>query len=178
MSFSPSPSFRRTAVAVALVVGAVAGSVLATAGADTAGTAPPVTGDISAFLVTEDARGEERLTVADTAAPGQVMEFRIEFVNSSAEDVSGIAVVNPVPANTRFLPDSHAADVGADFEVSIDGGESFEPEPVTRIETQADGSQATVVVPPEQYTHVRWLADEPLAGDGGRQSFTYRVAVN
>ncbi len=176
MSFSPRSSSRRTAIAAALFVGALAGGALATA--DTADTAPPVTGDISAFLVSEDAQGEERLVLAETAAPGQVMEFRIEFTNSGPEEVSGIAVVNPVPANTRYLADSHAADVGAAFEVSIDGGESFEPEPVTRIETQPDGSQATVVVPPGQYTHVRWVADEPLAAKGGRQSFTYRVAVN
>ena len=170
MPFSP----RRTAVAVALLAGTAVGTAFATAGA----AAPPVTGAIDAYVVTEDADGRETLKPADVAAPGQVMEFRIAFTNAGAEPVSGIAVVNPVPANTRFLPHSPAADVPATFEVSIDGGESFEPEPVTRIETQPDGSQATVVVPPAQYTHVRWLAAEPLPGDGGRHGFAYRVAVD
>ena len=155
-------SRRSTALGVALALGAAAGLTFA-AGRSVA-QAPPVTGEIAAYLVTEAADGTERLSVADVAEPGQVMEFRIAFTNAGEEPVEGVTVVDPVPANTRYLGDSHGADVDARFEVSIDGGESFEPEPVTRIETQADGTQREVVVGPEQYTHVRWLAAEPQIG--------------
>lgn len=138
----------------------------------------PVTGEIQAFIVSVTADGEEVVTEAREAEPGHVMEFRIVFTNSGEEDVRGIQVVDPIPNNTRFIPDSHQSDVPAAFEVSIDGGESFEVEPVVRIETQSDGSQKEVVVPPEQYTHIRWLAEEELESNGGKHEYTYRVTVD
>mgnify|MGYP000309150770 CR=1 FL=1 len=137
----------------------------------------PVTGDIQAYVVTvED--GEERVVEARRTAPGEIMEFRIVFTNHGEESVSGVRVIDPIPESTTYVADSHSSDVRASFEVSIDGGESFEPEPVVRIETQLDGSQRKLVVPPSEYTHVRWLADEALGAEGGQHRFAYRVSVN
>lgn len=137
----------------------------------------PVTGEIQAFIVTKDSDGNEKILPAVETVPGEVMEFRIVFTNNGDAGVSGIKVVDPIPENTRFISDSHIADVEAVFEVSIDGGETFEIEPVKRVETQADGSQKEVVVPPEQYTHVRWVAAEELSSKGGKHSYSYRVSV-
>jgi len=69
-------------------------------------------------------------------------------------------------------------DVAATFEVSIDGGHSFEQEPVTRIETQLDGSQKEVVIPSSQYTHIRWAVADALDGKGGEQKYAYRVVID
>jgi len=138
----------------------------------------PVTGHIQAFIVSFDDNGDEIIKEAREAEPGHVMEFRIVFTNNGADDVNGVQVVDPIPQNTRFVADSHQSDVAAAFEVSIDGGESFELEPIVRIETQPDGSQKEIVVPPEQYTHVRWLAKEQLASNGGQHQFIYRVTVD
>jgi len=138
----------------------------------------PVTGEIKVFVVSTDDSGQEIVTEASETEPGQVMEFRIVFTNNGDESVRGVQVVDPIPLNTRYISDSHQADVPASFEVSIDGGESFELEPVTRIETQADGSQKEVTIPPSQYTHVRWLAQEELTSNGGQHSFAYRVTVD
>jgi len=137
----------------------------------------PVTGDIKAFIVTQT-DGEEQVIEASETEPGQLMEFRIVFTNNGEESVTGIRVVDPIPENTTFVADSHSSDVRADFEVSIDGGESFEAEPVVRIETREDGTQSRVVVPPADYTHVRWLASEALGAEGGQHSFAYRVSVD
>lgn len=138
----------------------------------------PVSGEIQAFIVSMNDAGEEVIQEAKEVEPGHIMEFRIVFTNNGEDDVRGVQVVDPIPQNTRFVPDSHKSDVAASFEVSIDGGESFELEPVVRIETQADGSQKEVVVPPEQYTHVRWLAEPELTSNGGQHQFAYRVTVN
>ncbi len=139
--------------------------------------ASPVSGEIKAYLVTVDKNGKEKVTKTDQVEPGQVMEFELVFTNNGETNVSGIQVVDPIPENTLFIGESHSSDVQANFEVSIDGGQTFESEPVIRIETQADGSQKEVVIPPEQYTHVRWLAEDALASKGGKQRFTYRVSV-
>ena len=61
--------------------------------------------------------------------------------------------------------------------VSIDGGASFEGVPVVRYETQADGTEKKVIIQPEQYTHVRWVADEELQSKGGMHRYSYRVSV-
>ena len=168
----PRSSLRFTHCIAGLALG-----VAALCGGVAQADAPAVTGEIEAFLVTQSGEGE-KLVEATEAAPGEIMEFRIEFTNAGEEAVSGVQVVDSIPENTRFVGDSHAADVAALFEVSVDGGESFESEPVTRIETQADGTQAEIVIPPSDYTHLRWIAEEAMHADGGTQAFTYRVAVN
>ena len=138
----------------------------------------PVSGEVQAFIVLLNEDGAEIIKAADEAAPGEIMEFQITFTNEGEQSVTGIQVVDPIPANTRFISDSHNSDVSASFDVSIDGGTSYESEPVRRIETQENGTQVEVVVPAEQYTHVRWRASDPLESDGGQHRFSYRVSIN
>jgi uncharacterized repeat protein (TIGR01451 family) len=137
----------------------------------------PVSGEIQAFLVTVNEDGTEKIVPADQTEPGQVMEFQIVFTNSGESDVSGIKVVDPIPEFTKFIGDSHGSDVPAMFEVSIDGGVTFEAEPIVRTEVQADGSEKEVVIAPDQYTHLRWSSKEALVSNGGKHSFSYRVSV-
>ena len=138
----------------------------------------PVTGEIQAYIVSTGEDGAERVELAEQTEPGQVMEFRIVFTNNGEESVSGVRVVDPIPESTTYISESHSSDIAADFEVSIDNGESFEKEPVVRIETRVDGSQQEVVIPPSEYTHVRWVAREALGPEGGQHRFAYRVSVN
>ena len=137
-----------------------------------------VEGRIEAYLVSTDADGTELVEPAVVAEPGELMEYRLTFVNHGDSAVSGLQVVDPIPENTTFVGGSASADAKARFEVSIDGGRSFESEPVTRVETQPDGSQKQVVVPPAQYTHLRWAVEDALAGEGGEQRYVYRVTVD
>ena len=139
---------------------------------------PEVEGRMEAFNVSFDAKGAEIVEPATDTAPGTTMEYRLTFVNSGDESVSGLKVVDPIPENTTFVSDSASTDAKADFEVSIDGGRTFEPTPVTRVETQRDGSQEEVVIPPSQYTHLRWSVEESLDADGGTQQYAYRVLVD
>jgi len=136
-----------------------------------------VTGDIQAYLISVNDEGKETLSLVEETEPGQVMEFQIVFTNEGDADVTGIQVVDPVPEFTTFIGSSHGADVAADFEVSIDGGTTFETEPVVRIETLTDGSTKEVIIPPTEYTHVRWIAKEALSSNGGSHKFHYRVTV-
>ena len=138
----------------------------------------PVEGFISAHIVSTDEKGAEVTEVATVAEPGEIMEYRLTFVNNGNSAVSGLKVVDPIPENTTFVSDSARTEVSATFEVSIDGGESFESEPVTRIESQADGSQKEVIIPPALYTHIRWAVEDALEGEGGEQNYTYRVVVD
>lgn len=146
--------------------------------AGTAFAKGPVNGYVEAFIVSLNDDGSEKVRTADEAVPGEVMEFQITFTNDGNESVTGIQVVDSIPENTKFISDSHSSDVQAAFEVSIDGGLSYESVPVRRVETQQDGTQIEVIIPAEQYTHVRWRASEPLVSDGGQHRFSYRVSIN
>lgn len=135
-----------------------------------------VTGNVEAFLIT-DQGSAKALDDAATAEPGDVIEYRLVFTNAGEEDVFGLNVVNPIPKHTAFVSQSENTRIPASFKVSIDGGETFESTPVKRIETQSDGTQKEVVVPPSQYTHVQWKADQPLTSEGGQHVYSYRVVI-
>lgn len=132
---------------------------------------------MEAYIVSMDKNGKEVVEPTTDTRPGDLMEYRLTFTNRGESAVSGLDIVDSIPLNTTFIGDSAQSDADSRFEVSIDGGRSFEQEPVKRIETQADGTQKQVVVPPEQYTHVRWVVEEVLDANGGTQQYAYRVIV-
>jgi len=160
--------FLRSILPIALSLGILSGIAVANTS---------VHGQISAFIVAQDQQGQEKILPAVSTEPGQTMEYQIVFTNDGQTNVSGLQIVDPVPENTEFIGTSNRSDVDATFEVSIDGGISFEREPVIRIETQADGTQKKVIIPPEQYTHLRWTPAQELVAEGGQQRYTYRVSV-
>ncbi|MBX2882660.1 MAG: hypothetical protein KTR32_22105 [Granulosicoccus sp.] len=137
----------------------------------------PVEGTIQAFIVVQDKNGKEVIEETSIAEPGQIMEYRLRFSNQGKSAVSGLKIIDPIPVQTTFIPESDTTEVSSVFEVSIDGGKTFERVPVTRIETQSDGSQKKIVIPPEQYTHLRWNAEDALKSNGGVQEYAYRVRV-
>jgi uncharacterized repeat protein (TIGR01451 family) len=131
---------------------------------------------MQAFVVLPQADGSETFEVAKAVEPGQVIEYRTMFSNTGDTAISGLAVVGPVPSGTRYLGNSATSDVTHAFEASIDNGNSWHSEPLMRKVTQADGSETEEVVPPEDYTHVRWKATESIASNGN-QEYRYRVFV-
>jgi hypothetical protein len=60
--------------------------------------------------------------------------------------------------------------------VRIDGGQTFESEPVKRMVKGGDGKIVEKIIPASKYTHVSW---KPTAGikASEKQLYTYRVAV-
>lgn len=137
---------------------------------------PPVKSTMEAFLVQVDKKGNETLTPATTAEPGEVIEWQITFTNLTAETQNNLVVTGPVPQATHYVAGSANSEVKAALLVSINNGRKYAAEPMMRTVQNADGSTSTEVVPAEEYTHVRWRSSEPLAGHGS-QTFTYRVSV-
>ena len=131
---------------------------------------------MKAFVVTPQADGSESFEVAKSVEPGQVIEYRTVYSNSGDSIISGLAVVGPVPPGTRYLGESASSDITHEFEASIDGGTSWHNEPLVRMVRQPDGSDKEVVIPPQEYTHVRWKAADSIASNGS-QEYRYRVFV-
>lgn len=136
----------------------------------------PVQGTMAAFVV-ETEKEKEKLVAAKDVEPNQIVEYQLTYTNQGALDISGLKVVGPVPAGTVYLSDSANAKQVASLRVSIDGGETFEPEPVKRTVVKANGEVVEQIVPPEEYTHIQWVPKGSIEADGGQQFYSYRVRV-
>ncbi|MEE9302167.1 MAG: hypothetical protein V3U84_00130 [Thiotrichaceae bacterium] len=137
----------------------------------------PLSSEMKAFVVQKDATGKEKLMAVKSAEPGQTIQYQLTYQNKGKGALKGLTVTGPVPANTHFLGKSTHTKVKADLVVSIDGGKTYEKEPVKRMKAQADGSKKMVVIPADKYTHVRWKTKSALQS-GSKQVFNYRVKVN
>jgi len=136
----------------------------------------PIQGTMQAFVV-EKADDKETLKVANDVEPKQLLEYQLEYTNKSRDNINGLTVVGPVPEGTEYVSDTAGADVSANLLVSIDGGKTFESEPVVRTETKSNGEVVEKIIPPEQYTHLKWTAVSAIEAKGGKQLYSYRVRV-
>lgn len=136
----------------------------------------PVQGTMEAYVV-ESLKGKEVLKTAEAVEPDQLVEYQLTYVNKSENGIFGLTVTGPVPEGTAYVSDTATTDVTARFRVSIDGGITFEEEPVVREVVKENGEVSEQVVPAEQYTHVQWKSDAELEGKGGEQLYKYRVRV-
>ncbi len=136
----------------------------------------PVQGTMAAFVV-ETEKNKEKLVEAKDVEPNQVVEYQLTYTNQGNSDVSGLKVVGPVPVGTVYLPNSAIAKQSASLRVSIDGGETFESEPVKRTVVKENGEVVEQIVPAEEYTHIQWVPRGAIEGDGGKQFYSYRVRV-
>ena len=159
---------------LALTVGLVLGS-LAVAKAKT--DAAPLESTMEAFVVSTDKEGKEVATPAKEVAPGQTVEYRLIYKNVSKKALKDIAVTGPIPSTTDYLANTANTKAETSFQVSIDGGKTFESEPVKRTVLDEKGKKVEKVIPPSEYTHVRWTMKKALEA-GEAQTFAYRSLVN
>ena len=155
-----------------LLVGAI-GSVTAVAANK---VKAPITSEMKAFVVETDAAGHEKL-LSKQAEPGQTIQYQLTYKNHSQGSIKGLTITGPIPANTHYLAKSTTTAVKSELVVSIDGGKTYEKEPVKRMKKMSDGTKKWVVIPADQYTHIRWKTKNALKS-GAKQVFNYRVKVN
>ncbi len=143
----------------------------------------PLKSSLEQYVVEVSDTGEEVFRVADEEEPGTTIEYRLTLTHvgeCQKEDIrdcalAGVMPTVPVPEGTYYVADSATA-APARLEVSIDHGSSWETEPVTRMVVGEDGKEEEVVVPPSQYTNLRWSTAGPLLPEEERR-YRYRVRV-
>ncbi len=136
----------------------------------------PVHGKMEAFVV-ELNDNKESLVAAKDVEPNEVLEYRLTYVNKGESSIAGLTVVGPVPKGTIYLGNTASANGAASLRVSIDGGQTFESEPVIRDVVKSNGELIERIVPPEEYTHLQWTAEDAIKASGGKQFYKYRVRV-
>ena len=139
--------------------------------------AEPLLSSLTAMIVSKDSLGQETLAPAAAAAPGDVVEYQINYTNISPASISGVVITGPIPDSMSYVANSAFAPGGDRLEVSIDNGESWEREPVRRLRQNAQGQTVEVVVPPAEDTHVRWVDAAPIHPSHSIQ-YKYRAQVN
>lgn len=163
-------SFWAAALSLAMIGGGIA--------AVNAESAPsPLQSTMQAYVISQGQDGKEVAQLAEEVEPGQIVEYRLDYKNVGKSALKGIAVTGPVPDATHYLGDTAKTRADTDFQVSIDGGKTFEGEPVKRMVENGQGKKVEKIIPPSEYTHVRWILKQPLNA-GEAESFSYRSLVD
>ncbi|WP_457636840.1 hypothetical protein [Oceanithermus sp.] len=118
--------------------------------------------------VGEEAKRVEKLVPATEVAPGDVLEWRLRAVNTSDQALKDVAMVIPIPPQTYYQKGSAVAltlvidgsKTVVKPQFSFDGGKTFGFPPLFKeVKIKEDGKEVVkkVQVPPEEYTHARWV---------------------
>jgi uncharacterized repeat protein (TIGR01451 family) len=112
---------------------------------------------------------------ADRTGPGDILVYTIAYRNAGAIPATDAAIVDPIPPGVVCLPDT-AEGQDAEITFSIDNSRSWHKPPVMMQVKRPDGTLESKPVPPERYTHIRWIIKKPvLPGQSGRVSFKATV---
>lgn len=135
----------------------------------------PLSSQMDAYLVVTDKDGQEALKPAEEVVPKDKLEYQLTYTNNTEKPLKNLVITGPIPQNTFFVSGTNNTKIKSDFVVSIDGGKTFEAEPVKRM-VMKDGKEVEVIIPPEKYTAIRWMPSVPISAKE-QQIFTYRIEV-
>jgi len=118
---------------------------------------------------------ETRRVAAETAVPGDVIFFTLQYTNTGDEAATNAVLNDPVPEGTVYLGGSAFGD-GAEITFSIDGGKTFKKPSLLTYEVVLPGGKIDRrTASPEQYTHIRWTISTIPAHGSGQVGFQIRV---
>ncbi|MFN7928218.1 MAG: hypothetical protein U0Y68_09755 [Blastocatellia bacterium] len=106
---------------------------------------------------------------------GEVVKFTITSQNVGKAAAINYETSGPLPAGTVFVPGSLQSDADMTALFSIDQGKTFAVQPMVPLR-QPNGTIRQVPALPENYSHIRFICQSPLApGTSRTVSFQVRV---
>ena len=159
---------RRDALPVLLTAGLALVCVCRVGGAQSK-PANDVTCTLKAHRIVHDSKGVETKVAAETARPGDTIEYALSYANGGEKPLHDLKATLPIPVRTEYLP--NPADPSA-ITASVDG-RTYAAPPLTRKVTLPGGKTRTEAVPLSEYRYVRWT----VADLGPAKSETLRVRV-
>ena len=127
-------------------------------------------------VVTKDGVKQDVLSSADKVNPGDVLLQRATLRNARA--LKNGRIVLPVPKNTSFLAGTASTYENLKMDFSIDAGKNYSEKPTRTVTVTENGKTVSreVLIPPNEYTNVRWsLSNLPA---GSELTVGFRVTVN
>ena len=125
---------------------------------------------LEAHKVERAADGKEKLGAAQSAQPGDVIEYAATYRNAGKQPVRNLEATLPIPANTEYLEGSAQP---AQAKASVDA-HAFGTLPLKRRVVR-DGKPVEETVPLREYRYLRWYPGELEPGKS--VTFTARVKV-
>jgi uncharacterized repeat protein (TIGR01451 family) len=156
----------------------VAGGVLLCAAVSLAQVAPALdlkTAAAKEIKVRKNGRLLVERVAVEASRPGDVIVYTITYRNLAKTAISDASVVDPIPAGTGYVL---ASAEGADTQVtcSVDGGRSYQEPPVMARVKAPDGTEKSMPVPADRYTHIKWVVKNPVPpGASGQVSMKVTV---
>lgn len=134
-----------------------------------------VSATLSAFRVVVRPDGKTGLDAAAGAQPGDTIEYRVVYRNTSRGAAKNVIATLPVPAGgLAYLPSSAQPKAVL---ASLDG-QAFAPVPLMRKVTLPDGTLSVQRVPASEYRALRWQLGDLPAGTGVTVSARMRLATD
>lgn len=130
----------------------------------------PLVTKLEARKVVRAADGKESFAPAESARPGDVIEYVATYRNTGKQPLRNLEATLPIPQNTEFIPGSAHPD---NAKASLDA-KSFAAMPLKRT-TVKDGKPVEALVPARDYRSLRWYAVELPAEKTA--TYTARVKV-
>lgn len=106
----------------------------------------------------------------ENIVPGDLVGYRIHYVNSGKETATDVVVNNPVPENTEYVVNS-AAGMNSQITYSADQGKKFAR--AAELTVEENGAQRPAKA--SEITHIRWSINSVAAGSSGDVEFKVRV---
>jgi uncharacterized repeat protein (TIGR01451 family) len=100
-----------------------------------------------------------RLVPAGVITQGDVVYYTVRIRNPASEPARDVAVIQRIPANTTYVPNS-ATGPSVDITFSVDSGRTFKRANELTVVTATGMTRPAT---PEDYTHVRWQLRNVLA---------------
>lgn len=149
-TFSPRSAWWRAAFWGSLVLASSSALVNAAPApaAKAPASAPLVKAQLNAFKVGKDGK----LSKADEARPGDIIEYQVRFSNTGSVPATHFKPQLPIPTALVYMKSSTAP---LKVWASLDS-KSFAPAPLRRSVKNADGTTSLVPVPLPEYRALRW----------------------
>ena len=92
---------------------------------------------------------------SEDARPGDVLRYRLEFVNGTGRALRDVVLSNPIPETIRLVGGTvRSSRDDAQVEYSADGGQTWAAEPMEEV--LVEGRRVRRPIPPDRFTNVRW----------------------
>ena len=135
------------------------------------GTArPAVEARLEVHKVVRTSDGRESVVDADSAKPGDILEYAVTYRNTTAEAVRDFQATLPIPQATEYLAGT-AKPVAA--KASLDA-KAFDAMPLKR-KVLRNGRDVEEAIALREYRYIRWTLPELAAGKSA--TFFARVRV-
>ena len=127
--------------------------------------------ELTAQKVTRDQGGKEVLVSAETAKPGEVIQYTASYKNAGKSAVTNVKGVIPVPEGMEYLSGTAKPEK---INASLDG-KKYEPVPLKRKVKLPNGKETLADVPYRDYRFIQW--DLKSLPAGGSAAATARMKI-